>query len=84
MLRYHLLFSGKGVIAKGVFSLEESLKSLNPLESLRNGQILLSLPQSGALSKKWTSLKGSLFQKTPFFRTRNTLFPSKSPADELR
>ena len=41
----------KGVITKGVFSLEESLeslKSLNSLESLENGRILLSFPQSGS------------------------------------
>ena len=47
-----LVFSGpeKGVITKGVCSLEESLESLeslNSLESLRNGPILLCLPQSG-------------------------------------
>ena len=38
----------KGVIAKGVFSLEESLESLqslNSLESLEDGRILLSFPQ---------------------------------------
>ena len=39
----------KGVITKGVFSLEKSLespKSLNSLESLENGRNLLSFPQS--------------------------------------
>ena len=46
----------KGVNTKGVFSLEESLESLNSLESLENGRILLCFPQSG----------GSLVQKTPF------------------
>ena len=42
----------KGVITKGVFSLEESLeslKSLNALESLENGRILLNFPESGDL-----------------------------------
>ena len=42
--------SEKGVIMKGVFSLEESLEALKPLnsrESLGNGQILLCFPQSG-------------------------------------
>ena len=44
-------FSGpeKGVITKGVFSLEkslQSLKSLDSLESLENGRNLLSFPQS--------------------------------------
>ena len=71
----------KGVITKGVFSLEkslESLKSLDSLESLENGRILLYFPQSGRFSKisriskfsrisrKWTFLKRPLFQKTPF------------------
>ena len=40
--------TGKGVITKGVFSLEESLeslKSLNSLESLENGRIPLCFPQ---------------------------------------
>ena len=40
----------KGVITKGVFSLEESLeslKSLDSLESLENGRSLLYFPQSG-------------------------------------
>ena len=40
----------KGVITKGVFSLEkalESLKSLDSLESLENGRNHLSFPQSG-------------------------------------
>ena len=36
----------KGVITKGVFSLEKSLESLNSLESLENGRNLLSFPQS--------------------------------------
>ena len=40
----------KGVITKRVFSLEESLetpKSLNSLESLEDGWILLCFPRSG-------------------------------------
>ena len=42
----------KGVITKGVLSLEQSLesltlKSLNSPESLENGRILLCFPQSG-------------------------------------
>ena len=44
----------KGVISKGVFSLEESLeslKSLDSLESLKTGRILLCFPQS------WDSLE---------------------------
>ena len=39
----------KGVITKGVFSLEEflkPLKSLNSLECLDNGRLLLCFPQS--------------------------------------
>ena len=36
----------KGVITKGVFSLEESLESLNSLESLETGRTLLYFPQS--------------------------------------
>ena len=49
----------KGVITKGVFSLEESLeslKSLNSLESLENGRILLCFPQSGGSLKSLESL----------------------------
>ena len=68
----------KGVITKGVFSLEESLeslKSLVSLESLENGRILLYFPQSGGslnflgfpkFSREWPFLKRPLFQKTPF------------------
>ena len=49
----------KGVITKGVFSLEESLeslKSLNSLESLGNGRILLYFPESGDSLKSLESL----------------------------
>ena len=49
----------KGVITKGVFSLEESLeslKSLDSLESLENGRILLYFPQSGGSLKSLESL----------------------------
>ena len=73
----------KGVITKGVFSLEESLESLiskfsrisrnwsdSPLFSTVC-RILLCFPQSGdRISRKWTFLKRPLFQKDPFFRTR--------------
>ena len=55
----------KGIITRGVFSLEESL------ESLDDGRILLCFPHSGGFlesleSLKWTFLKRPLFQKTPF------------------
>ena len=46
----HMSGPEKGVITKGVFSLEESLeslKSLDSLESLENGRILLYFPVSG-------------------------------------
>ena len=46
--------TGKGVITKGVFSLEESLenlKSLNSLESLESGRLLL------CFSKSWGYLE---------------------------
>ena len=49
----------KGVITKGVFSLEESLeslKSLDFLESLENGRILLCFPQCGGSLKSLESL----------------------------
>ena len=49
----------KGVITKGVFSLEESLESLksqNSLESLENGRILLYFPQSGDSLRSLESL----------------------------
>ena len=53
----------KGVITKGVFSLEKSLeslkslKSLSSLESLENGRILLCFPQSGGSLESLESLK---------------------------
>ena len=50
----------KGVITKGVFSLEgslESLKSLNALESLEDGRILLCFPQSGGSLESLNSLE---------------------------
>ena len=49
----------KGVITKGVFSLEEaleSLKSLDSLKSLENGRILLHFPQSASSLKSLESL----------------------------
>ena len=74
----------KGVITKGVFSLEESLESLNSLnslESLENGRSLLYFPQSGGSLKSLESLNSleslendfsekTPFPKDPFFRTR--------------
>ena len=71
----------KGVIAKGVFSLEESLESLNSLESLENAQMLLCFPQSGGSLESLNSLNSleslerdfsekTPFPKDPFFRTR--------------
>ena len=60
----------KGVITKGVFSLNESLdslKSLNSLEFLENGQVLLCFPQSGGSletlesQKSLESLENGLF-----------------------
>ena len=64
----------KGSLRKG---LEESLKSLDSLQSLESGRTLFRFPQSGGLeslrfsrfsriSRKWTFLKRPLFQKTPF------------------
>ena len=63
----------KGVIAKGVFSLEDSL------ESLENGRILLCFPQSGGSLESLNSLKSlemdfsgrTPFPKDPFFRTQS-------------
>ena len=49
----------KGVITKGVFSLDESLeslKSLNSLESLENGRIILYFPHSGGSLETLESL----------------------------
>ena len=72
----------KGVITKGVFSLEEpleSLESLNSLESLENGRSLLCFPQSGgSLESLETlnsleSLENGLFWKDPF--SKRPLFP---------
>ena len=69
----------KGVITKGVFSLEqylESLNSLNSLESLENGRILLYFPQSGGSLKSLESLENGLFWKDPF--SKRPLFPNPS------
>ena len=79
-------FSGpeKGVITKGVFSLEESLESLeslNALESLESGRILLYFPESGNSLKSLESLisleslelgfsEKTPFPKDPFCRIR--------------
>ena len=55
---------GKGVITKGVFSLEDSLESLKPLdslESLGDGRILLCFPQSGGSLETLESLENGLF-----------------------
>ena len=54
----------KGVITKGVLSLEESLespKSLNSLESLENGQILHCFPLSGGSLESLESPEYGLF-----------------------
>ena len=51
----------KGVITKGVFSLEESLESLDSLKSLENGRILLCFPQSGGSLESLNSLESGLF-----------------------
>ena len=73
----------KGVITKGVFSLEESLESLkflDSLESLENGRILLYFPQSGGSLKSLESLnsleslENGLFWKDPF--SKRPLFPN--------
>ena len=51
--------TGKEVITKGVFSLQESLeslKSLHSLETLGNGRILLCFPQSGGFLESLGSL----------------------------
>ena len=73
----------RGVITKGVFSLEkslESLKSLDSLESLENGRNLLSFPQSGDSLEtleslnSLESLENGLFCKDPF--SKRPLFPN--------
>ena len=46
----------KGVITKGVFSLEKSLESLKSLDSLENGRIVLYFPRSGGSLKSLESL----------------------------
>ena len=53
-------FSKKGIIAKGVVSLEESLeslKSLNSLVSLENGRIPLCFPESGGSLESLESIE---------------------------
>ena len=46
----------KGVTTKGVFSLEESLKSLDSLDTLKNGRNVLCFPQSGGYLESLESL----------------------------
>ena len=73
----------KGVITKGVFSLEKSLESLNSLESLENGRNLLSFPQSENSLEALDSLnslespENGLFWKDPF--SKRPLFPNPKP-----
>ena len=55
-----------GVITKGVSSLEESLKSLNSLESLENGRTLLCLPQAGDSLESHRPLENDVSEKSPF------------------
>ena len=73
----------KGVITKGVFSLEESLESLkflNCLESLENGRTdsplfstlwgisrISKISRFSSTSRKWAFLKRPLFSKRPLF-----------------
>ena len=72
----------KGVITKGVFSLEESLESLKSLDSLENGRTLLYFPQSGDSLKSLESLdsleslENGLFWKDPF--SKRPPFPNPS------
>ena len=84
--------TGRRVITKGAFSLEESLeslKSLNSLESLDNGRILLYFPQSGGSLKSLDSRiskfsrisrKKDFSDKTPFPKdpfSKRPLFPKR-------
>ena len=46
----------KGVITKGVSSLQESLESLNSLVSPENGRILLCFPHAGCSTQSLESL----------------------------
>ena len=56
----------RGVMTKGVFSLEECLESL---ESLEHGQILFCFPQSGDSLDCLESLEDGLFWKTLLLKT---------------
>ena len=76
----------KGIITKGVFSLEESLeslKSLNSLKSLEHGRIFLCFPEFGDSLKSLESLnsleslENGLFWKDPF--SKRPLFPNLIP-----
>ena len=95
-----LFLSGpeKGVIAKGVFLLEEesleSLKSRNSLEFPENGRILLCFPQSGSSLESLLNslnslepLENGLFRKDAFSKRPpfpNLLRRDASPLLDLR
>ena len=68
-----LLVTEKGVITKGVLSLEESLESLKSLNALENGQMVLCFPDSGDCVESLESLKSLDLKKTPF--PKDPLFP---------
>ena len=79
----------KGIITEGVFSMEASLESLNSLEPLENGRILLYFPESGSSLESLESLNSlespemdfsekTPFPKDPFFKRPlflNPMFP---------
>ena len=68
----------KGVITKGGFSPEKSPESLNSLESLENGRILLCFPESGgSLSEGRTWGVGSVVVESAFLGRPD--FQSKAP-----
>ena len=59
----------EGVITEGVLSLEKSQESLNSLDSLENGWILLHFPHAGGSLETLESLNSlELSEKTPLLK----------------
>ena len=86
LLRQKIGTGTEGVVTKGVFSVEESLESLKPLnslDSLENGRIHLYFPLSGGSPESQESLnsleplENGLFWRDPFSKKTPFSEPEK-------